>query len=108
MQSELERRFRSLTRAHGLPLPLTNQYVEGQLVDAYWPDRGLVVEVDGWKTHKTRSAFEDDRARDSRLAAAHYRVMRFTYRRLRDDAPGVADELRRALSGPPAPQRAAA
>ncbi|HWE09311.1 MAG TPA: type IV toxin-antitoxin system AbiEi family antitoxin domain-containing protein [Solirubrobacteraceae bacterium] len=107
-QSELERRFRSLTRTHGLPPALTNQYVEGELVDAYWPDHGVVVEVDGWRTHKTRKAFETDRARDSKLAAAHYRVMRFTYRRVRDDPAGVADELRRALSDPRAPRRAAA
>ncbi|HWD74049.1 MAG TPA: type IV toxin-antitoxin system AbiEi family antitoxin domain-containing protein [Solirubrobacteraceae bacterium] len=105
LQSELERRFRSLTRTYGLPPALSNQYVEGKLVDAYWPDHGLVVEVDGWRTHKTRDAFETDRARDSKLAAAHYRVMRFTYRRLRDDPPGVADELRRALSDAPAPGR---
>ena len=106
-QSELERRFVQLTRDHQLPLPLTNQYVEGELVDAYWPDHGLIVEVDGWQTHKTRSAFEADRARDAKLAAAGYRVMRFTYRRIRDDPEGVADELRRALSGPRG-QRAAA
>ena len=97
-QSELERRFRKLTEIHGLPLPLTNQYVEGELVDAYWPDQAVVVEVDGWKTHKTRAAFETDRARDSKLAAAHFRVLRFTYRRIEDDPRGVADDLRRALS----------
>jgi very-short-patch-repair endonuclease len=97
-QSELERRFRKLTEIHGLPLPLTNQYVEGELVDAYWPDQAVVVEVDGWKTHKTRAAFETDRVRDSKLAAAHFRVLRFTYRRIEDDPRGVADDLRRALS----------
>lgn len=96
-QSELERRFRALTQTYGLPLPLTNQYVEGELVDAYWPDHGVVVEVDGWRTHRTRAAFEADRARDSKLAAAGYRVLRFTYRRIRDDPAGVADELRRVL-----------
>ncbi|HWE15253.1 MAG TPA: type IV toxin-antitoxin system AbiEi family antitoxin domain-containing protein [Solirubrobacteraceae bacterium] len=101
MQSELERRFRSLTRAHRLPLPLTNQYVEGELVDAFWPQHELVVEVDSWQFHKTRRAFEDDRARDAKLVAAHYRVIRVTYERLRDDEKGVAGELRRALSDAP-------
>jgi very-short-patch-repair endonuclease len=99
-QSELERRFLRFCRAHHLPPPLTNQYVEGELVDVYWPDHALVVEVDGWRTHKTRAAFERDRARDAKLAAAGYRVMRFTSRRIRDDPDGVADELCRALSVP--------
>jgi hypothetical protein len=89
---------RDVTKIHGLPLPLTNQYVEGEFVDAYWPDQAVVVEVDGWKTHKTRAAFETDRVRDSKLAAAHFRVLRFTYRRIEDDPRGVADDLRRALS----------
>jgi very-short-patch-repair endonuclease len=99
-QSELERRFGTLCRTHRLPLPVTNQYLEGELVDAYWPDHGLVVEVDGWRTHKTRAAFEADRARDAKLVAAGYRVLRFTYRRIVQDPEGVADELRRALSAP--------
>jgi very-short-patch-repair endonuclease len=97
-QSELERRFIKLCRAHHLPLPLTNQYVEGELVDAYWPDHGLIVEVDGWRTHKTRAAFERDRLRDAKLVAAGYRVLRFTSRRIKDDPRGVAEDLRKALS----------
>ncbi len=96
-QSELERRFLALAKAHGLPAPLTNQYVMGELVDAYWPDHGLVVEIDGWRTHRTRESFEADRARDAKLAAAGYRVMRFTYRRLRDDPAGVAKDVADAL-----------
>ena len=58
------------------------------------------MEIDGWRTHKIRDSFESDRARDSKLTAAGYRVMRFTRRRLRNDAAAVADEVRRALSGP--------
>lgn len=96
-QSELERRFRSLCVDHGLPIPLTNQYVEGELVDAFWPDQRVVVEVDSWRFHKTRRAFEADRARDAKLTAAGYLVFRITYERMRHDPAGVAEQLRRAL-----------
>lgn len=101
-QSELERRFRALCADHGLPIPLTNQYVEGELVDAVWPERRVVVEVDSWRFHKTRRSFEADRARDAKLTAAGYRVFRVTYERMRDDPAGLAEQLRRALSAPPA------
>ena len=97
-QSELERRFRALATEHGLPTPLFNQYVEGELVDVLWPDRRVVVEVDGWRFHKTRRAFEADRARDAKLVAAGYRVIRYTSRRIKEEPAAVAAQLRRILS----------
>jgi very-short-patch-repair endonuclease len=107
-QSGLERYFVELARAHGLPIPLTNQYVEGELVDAYWPDQRVVVEVDSWLWHKTRRSFESDRARDAKLTALGYRVVRFTDIRLRDEPEAVAAELRALLSEAPARRRATA
>jgi hypothetical protein len=44
-------------------------------------------------THRTRRAFEDDRAEDAALLAAGYRVVRFTWRQLRYDPQTVADRL---------------
>jgi very-short-patch-repair endonuclease len=105
-QSWLERRLRELTRAHDLPMPRTNQYVCGELVDAVWPDQRLVVEVDGWKFHKTRRAFENDRRRDTKLVAAGWRVLRITARRLRDAPLEVAAELSRLLRAGPWPSPA--
>jgi hypothetical protein len=98
-QSELERRFRALTQAAGLPPPGFNVIVDGELVDCFWPHPNLVVEVDGWRFHKTRKAFEDDRRRDAKLVAAGRRVVRFTYRRVRDEPHAVARELSRLLNG---------
>ncbi|MFZ0040023.1 MAG: hypothetical protein WAK93_01850, partial [Solirubrobacteraceae bacterium] len=46
-QSELETRFLELVRAAGLPEPSANVLVHGVLVDFYWPEHGLVVEIDG-------------------------------------------------------------
>lgn len=42
----------------------------------------LVIELDGWRYHRDRDSFEEDRRRDARLAVLGYRVLRFTYRQL--------------------------
>lgn len=51
---ELERLFRPLAAAAGLPVPLTKHLVNKFEVDFYWPDLGLVVETDGWRYHGLR------------------------------------------------------
>ena len=44
------------------------------------------MELDGYAAHGTRAAFERDRARDLRLQAEGWRVVRLTWRQLDDDA----------------------
>jgi hypothetical protein len=97
-RGELEARMRELVRDHGLPRPSFNVSLDapdhpGLEVDCYFPTHRLVVETDGWDTHRTRQAFEDDRAKDAALLAAGYRVVRFTWRQLRYDPQTVADRL---------------
>jgi very-short-patch-repair endonuclease len=103
LQSDLERAFRDLIRRHGLPEPQYNVYVEGHLVDAVWPDRRLVVEVDGWNYHRTKRSFEEDRRRDRKLLRAHWRVARFTNDHVNGDPDGVAGELSELLRDGPWP-----
>ena len=103
LRSELEIRMRKLAREHGLPQPECNTSLDapghpGLEADFYFPTHHLVVETDGWDTHKTRHAFEDDRAKDAALTAAGYTVLRFTWRQLRDDPHTVADRLKAVLS----------
>jgi very-short-patch-repair endonuclease len=103
-RSELERRFLEVCEDAGLPQPQTNLWLEGMEVDFSWPAIRLVVETDGFDTHGSRQAFERDRARDQRLLAAGFRVMRVTWRQLRDDPDAVAERLRQAAnSGATAP-----
>ena len=97
-RSELERLFHRLCRLVDLPLPQVNVLVEGFEVDAFWPAQHLVVEADSWQFHKTRAAFERDRARDAALQVAGYRVIRVTYLQLRDDPAGVAATVRSLLA----------
>jgi hypothetical protein len=106
-RGELEARMRKLVRDHGLPRPSFNVSLDapdhaGLEVDCYFPTHRLVVETDGWDTHRTRQAFEDDRAKDAALLAAGYRVVRFTWRQLRYDPQTVADRLTAILRYRPA------
>ena len=48
------------------------------LVDFFWKEGALAVEVDGFKFHKHFAAFESDRERDWKLLATGRRVLRLT------------------------------
>jgi very-short-patch-repair endonuclease len=99
-KSEMERRFKQFLRDEGFPWPLFNTLVEGILVDAYWPDQALIIELDSWEFHgKARKPFEDDREKSNRLQLAGYRVMRITSRML-DQPDELAAQLALALSRP--------
>lgn len=96
-RSELERMFLRLCRRRRLPAPEVNARVGGVEVDFLWRDARVVVETDGFSHHGDRFAFERDRARDARLQAGGYRVLRFTYRQVRDAPDDVAAALRGVL-----------
>jgi hypothetical protein len=53
-RSELEERFLKLCDDHGIPRPETNTLIEGILVDFFWRDRKIIVEVDGYAYHRAR------------------------------------------------------
>ncbi len=97
-RSELERRFVLLCRRHRLPPPEVNVRMAGLLVDFAWRDRGLVVETDGYRFHRGRAAFEDDRARDLRLRQAGFDVIHLSYRQVVERPEQVASVLRKELS----------
>jgi very-short-patch-repair endonuclease len=96
-RTELEDRMLALCRRHRLPQPEVNVRISRYEVDFLWRDERLIVEVDGWDSHRTRSAFEEDRARDARLAVLGYEVVRFTWRQLTRDQPAVAKTIRTLL-----------
>lgn len=97
-ESELERLFLDLVRAHELPTPQVNVLVEGFLVDAYWPAARLVVELDSYEHHTDREAFESDRARHSTLRLAGCHSVAFTYRQVVDRPAWVASVVRHLLA----------
>lgn len=100
-RSELERRFLGLCRRHRLPAPEVNARAGPYEVDFLWREAGLVVETDGFAFHRGRGAFEADRARDARLQALGFLVLRFTYRHVVEEPAEVARAVRRVMRRPP-------
>jgi very-short-patch-repair endonuclease len=96
-RTDLEGLFLSLVRRHRLPQPEVNVRVDRFLVDFFWPAQRLIVEVDGWDSHRMRSAFEADRARDARLSVLGYTVVRFTWWQVEDEPREVARNVRKLL-----------
>jgi very-short-patch-repair endonuclease len=97
-RSEAEERFLGLVREAGLPSPAVNVQVGAHLVDFLWRDHGLVVEVDGYRFHSSRTAFERDRRRDADLSAGGFRVIRITWRQLVDEPMAVIARIAQALA----------
>jgi hypothetical protein len=88
-RSEGEELMRSLCDQADLPWPEGNADVMGFEVDFVWPAHKVVLEVDGFKFHSSRSAFERDRRKDQVLTANGFRVIRTTWRQLENDAMAV-------------------
>ena len=103
---ELERLFRPLAAAAGLPVPVTKVMVDKFEVDFFWPELGLVVETDGWRYHRTPSAQTRDALRFQRHTASGLTPLRFSHyhRHVIDILRRTASNLRRYDPAPcPAP-----
>lgn len=65
-------------------------------LDLFWPDDGLVVEVDGLE-HRGRLRFADDRRRDVQLQLLGYDVLRFTTEDVLSDVQATVLRIRQLL-----------
>jgi len=82
--SDLESRVLRLLVANGLPPPVQQHRVRlgGHTfrIDLAYPGIRLAIELDGWEFHRTRTAFDDDRARANLLVSHGWTLVRFTSR----------------------------
>lgn len=91
--SVLERKFLSRLRDAGLPLPKTNTSAGGRRVDCRWPEHRLTVELDGYRYHRSRHAWEQDRRRERSARARGDEFRRYTYGDVFEDSRLMLREL---------------
>lgn len=96
-RSTAERRFRTLLRQAELPQPQSNWRAAGYEVDFLWEAERVVLEVDGWRFHGHRRAFERDRKKDMVLRDAGYLVIRVTWRQFTEQPLVVIAHVARIL-----------
>jgi very-short-patch-repair endonuclease len=95
--SNLERRFLDLLREHGLPLPQTNRPAGTKRVDCRWPEHRLTVELDSYRYHSSRHAWEQDRRREREAHARGDDIRRFTHDDVFEHPEQMLRELRHLL-----------
>ena len=76
-RSDLEDAFLALLHTAEFPEPLVNTIVGGEEADCFWPDDGLIVEVDG-PAHRRPTAKRDDTRKEAIWLAAGHEILRFT------------------------------
>jgi hypothetical protein len=95
--SWLERAFLKRLVDAGLPLPQTNKEASGRRVDCRWPDRRLTVELDSYRYHHSRHAWELDRRREREARARGDDFRRYTYGDVVESPRLMLAELRALL-----------
>jgi very-short-patch-repair endonuclease len=95
--SRLEKRFLALLRQARLALPVTNRRTGRHWVDCRWPDLRLTVELDSYRYHNSRQAWEQDRRREREARARGDDFRRYTYGDVFEQPELMLAELRALL-----------
>jgi len=109
--SALERRFLAVLTDAALLLPQTNRPAGRRWVNCRWPDQRLTVELDSYRYHHSRHAWQKDLDRERQARARGDAFRRYTYSDVFEDPRFMLEELRRLVphalrpEGRPATQR---
>jgi very-short-patch-repair endonuclease len=105
--SHLESSFLQVLAEVGLELPETNRRAGNHFVDCRWPEVGLTVELDSYRYHRSRHAWEHDRRREREARARGDEFRRYTYADVQEEPAAMLRELRGLLQGSIRPRRIA-
>jgi very-short-patch-repair endonuclease len=102
-QSWLEREFLRLVHGSSLPRPLTQQVLGRRgttliRVDCQFPGTNLVIELLGYRWHRTKPQLHIDVQRINELTLRGYLVLQFTYPQVVDTPAWVLDQVREGLA----------
>jgi very-short-patch-repair endonuclease len=97
--SRLESAFIAAVRGAGLPIPKTNRPAGTRRVDCRWPEHRLTVELDSYRYHHSRHAWEQDRQREREARARGDDFRRYTWADVIENPPPMLADLRSLLRG---------
>jgi very-short-patch-repair endonuclease len=109
IRSAPEADLRSLITRARLPMPMFNCSLRlgGRFLaepDAYWPEFGVVAEVDSWQWHSEPGAWAKTLERHNRIEAAGLRVLHFSPHQILTEPDTVTGQIAAALAhGQPVP-----
>ena len=95
--SVLERAFLAALKRAGLPLPDTNVRIGNYRVDCRWAVLGVTVELDSYRYHRSRYAWEQSHSREREARRRGDEWRRFTYEDVFGDQTYMLAELRKIL-----------
>ena len=64
------------------------------MVDLLWPEGNLIIEVDGYRFHSSRYAFQFDRQKDYELIVSNFIVLRMTHQEIIEDPKSSLEKIR--------------
>jgi hypothetical protein len=103
VRSAAEGQLHELLQRSGLEMPmfnatlLTSEGVQIALVDAWWPQAGVAVEIDSQEFHYSRSEWQETMSRHSTLTRYGILAHHFPPSRLGTDPGGVISDIRASL-----------
>jgi hypothetical protein len=103
--SDLERGFIALLEAHEIPLPKTNIPRHGHWVDCRWPQHRLTVELDSYRYHATRRAWETDQKRQLKAKRHGDEYQRYVWGDVFERPGATAEDVLQLLSSTRKTQR---
>jgi very-short-patch-repair endonuclease len=83
--SDLEDKFVRFLKRFGIKQPELNVPIDGRVVDAFFREEGVIVELDGYEFHKDRATFSRDREKDAEAIANGLIPIRITEDRLTEE-----------------------
>lgn len=103
VRSSGEADMKDLIKRGHLPLPMFNArlYLGDELVavaDAWWPEAGVVVEVDSKEWHLSPKDWEKTMSRHAKMTALGILVLHFSPRQIRHEPERVLATIRQALA----------
>jgi Transcriptional regulator, AbiEi antitoxin len=97
-RSDWERALPAFCRDWDLPVPVMGAKRGRHTVDAYFPNEGLILELDSWDAHQSRYAFENDRDRDADSLLLGDSTVRLTWDRMHKTPGHEAERLNGILA----------